>query len=251
MKKNKIASFFTLLAIVSAAFVFTACPGADTTPPHVYLRGPNPYLITLNDKYIEYGFNTYDNRDDSTALTIEIDNPIDTLEEDYLTVDGHDYFLGVGATTEVGDYIVTYTITDTEGNKTVVERNVIVSNSLAKYARVYDVVKENLTNPQINYEPYELEIEFHDNLNNRLWFPRFSNFDFYNINVYVDIVGDSVFIPLQTFPDDNNYLVEGIDDTNNGYAGTFSRSNYRFEINYTASSASTQAQEYHEIMTKQ
>jgi len=251
MKNKTFSTIFILLAAITSAFVFTACPGKDTTSPQVYLQGDNPYYITLNDNYIEYGFKVNDNRDDSLALEIEIKNPIDTLEEDILNVDGHDYNLGIGATVEVGEYIVTYTVTDVAGNSTVVERTVIVENSLKKYARIYDAVKENLTNPEITYSPYEMEIEFHDNLNNRLWLPRFSNFDFFNINVYIDIIGDSIFIPLQTFPDDNNYIVEGIDDDNNGFAGLFNRSNYKFDITYTASSASTSAQEYHELMTKQ
>ena len=250
MNKKHIFSPITVIAVILIATFFNSCTDKDTTAPRVFLLGPNPYYITLNDKYIEYGFEVNDNRDDSASLDINIDNDIEILEEDYLNTEDEDIFLGVGATVETGDYIITYTIKDKAGNKTVVERNVIIRNSLDIYSRAYTVEKDNISNPSILYEDYEIELEAHENLNNRIWFPRFSNLPDYNLSVYADIVGDSIYIPFHAFTEHNNSLVEGDDDTNNGYAGKFTRSNYKFEITYTYSNNATGARVFHEILRK-
>ena len=239
-----------IVVIAIATVTFSSCDDKDTTSPQVFLLGDNPYYITLNDKYVEFGFEVNDNRDDSASLTIEIDIPLDTLEEEFLSTEDQDIYLGIGATIEVGEFIVTYTITDKAGNETVVERNIIIANSLAKYNRVYDVIQENITNPDSEYEPYQMELEAHENLNNRIWFPRFSNFEDYNLTVYADIKGDSIFIPYQSFVEDNNYFIEGEDDENNGFAGLLNSSSYTFDITYTASNNSTGALVFHEVLTK-
>ena len=45
----------------------------DTIAPTATLAGPNPYFITLNDKYVEYGFATIeDNVNDVDSLSIPI-----------------------------------------------------------------------------------------------------------------------------------------------------------------------------------
>lgn len=224
----------------------------DTIAPTASLAGPNPYYITLNDRYIEYGFgNVSDNYCDSVDLIFIIQNDIDTLEGEYLNVDGKNIKLGFGATIQTGEYDVTYTVIDTAGNKTVLTRIVIIKNSLDMFSRQYNVQKENLTDPNDIYPDYDTELEAYENLNNRILFPNFSNFSGVSLSVYADVRGDSIFIPLQTFsPTSFSYLVEGIESGNAGFAGFVNRSNYGIDITFVAANNVTASQEFHQKYTK-
>ncbi|MEA3443986.1 MAG: hypothetical protein U9R19_04595 [Bacteroidota bacterium] len=255
MKKKIISTRTFLLIGILVLGTMISCEDKDTTAPKAELAGPNPYKITLNQPYIEYGFDfIYDNRDDSASLKIEIEHEIDTLEGDYLNIDNHNVFVGEGATIQTGDFVVTYTITDKAGNITVLIRDVIITNSLNKFTREYDVVKDNVNNIDDIYEDYTNELEASEELNNRLYIPGFSDFDDASLSVYSDIRGDSIFIPLQSFPPPgvpNNYVIEGdIDADNNGYAGTVSHTNYRIEITYKAGNNSHGVRIFHEVFTK-
>jgi hypothetical protein len=188
--------------------------------------------------------------DDSASLNVEIKHEIDTLEGEFLNVDGKNFELGIGATIQAGEFTVTYTINDAAGNKTILTRTVIITNSLSKFTRQYDVTKTNLSDPLDIYEDYEAELEAYENLNNRILFPNFSNFENVSLSVYADVRGDSVFIPLQNFIEDNNYKVQGIESENDGFAGMLNRSNYGIELTFWASNNSTAKQDFHEVYTK-
>lgn len=253
MKKKFVSTQLFLLIGIILLSGFYGCEDKDTTAPRAQLAGDNPYVITLNQRYIEFGFKTlYDNRDDSASLEVTITHEIDTLEGEYLAVDGKNVYLGIGATIETGNFVVTYTIKDSEGNKTVLTRDVTIRNSLNKFAREYTVTKTNLDNALDIYPDYQTELEPYENLNNRIHFPNFSNFQGVSIAVYADVRGDSVFIPLQTFPNSLNYLVEGKNDSTvtNGFAGTLNRANYSIKITFTASNSITATQDFYEVYSK-
>lgn len=242
--------FFSVFVSGLILLSFFSCQDKDKVAPHILLKGPNPYYITLNDNYIEYYFEIFDNRDDSASLEVEIINELDTLVGEYYNATGGDILMGEGSTIQTGEFIIQYIVKDKAGNKTIAERTVIVQNSLEKFAREYAVQKVNLSVPEDIYPDYTTNIEFDENVNNRIWFPRFSNIEFYSLNVYADVVGNDVYIPYQAFPDKDNYFIQGIDDENNGLAGTIDRTNYKFDLTFTASSFNTGTQEFNEKYTK-
>jgi hypothetical protein len=236
---KKIKSHITLVAIaITSMLMFSMCMEKDSTSPHIILDGKNPYRIDLNDRYIEAYYQIYDNRDDSAELTVEIVNEIDTLEEEdgFFDAAGDPIYMGVGATIQHETYTIEYTVTDKAGNIAVASREVIVTNEIDAYAKNYTVEKLNLTNPDQTYEDYLQQIDFDEAVNNRLWVSKFSNLEsIYNLTVYMDVRGDSIFIPRQTFVDQNAYVIEGKDDMNNGFAGLLDRNAFTFTIEYTAS----------------
>lgn len=222
----------------------------DHVAPVVVLNGNETLYVTLNEKYVEEGIQVYDNRDANEDLDIVITNNIDTAEEDFIQTQVGSDFVGIGGTVEIGEYQVTYKVTDTEGNSTTKIRTVIVENSLAKYGRLYIVSKSNVTQPSLVYPDYEIEIEIDENINNRIWFPRFSNLQFYNLRVYANVVGNDVYIPIQTFPEDNNYVIEGFESTNGGLAGYLDRGDFILYIKYLASNNTEGTQTYEETFVK-
>ncbi len=236
---KKIRSYATIFAMaIITMFIFSMCMQKDSTPPHIILKGPNPYRIDLNDKYIEHYFEIYDNRDDSAALSVEILNEIDTLEEEdgYFDAPGGKIYMGVGATVQVGEYVVTYTIKDEAGNTTVATRDVIVTNEIDDYAKTYSITKENLSDEDQEYVDYLSTLEFDEEVNNRMWISKFGNLDFYSLTLYIDVVDDSIFLPLQAFPLSNNIVIEGIEDAaNNGYAGELNKNSFTFDLKYRLS----------------
>ncbi len=250
--KRKIFSLKSFLfAGVIMLVTMISCQDKDTTAPKAKLDGPNPYHITLNDRYVEYGFEyIYDNRDDTAEMDIKIEHEIDTLEGDILNVDGHNIFLGEGATIQTGNFEVTYTITDKAGNQTILIRDVVITNSLDKFSREYTVEKENLSDPTDTYEDYTTELEAYEDLNNRILFPGFSDFDDANISVYADVKGDSIFIALQNFFTSNGYIIDGIESENDGYAGIVNHTNYKITIRFTAANNTQGAQEFEQTYTK-
>ena len=251
--KRKIFSIQSVLLLGGMLLLsLTGCTDKDTTAPSAELAGDNPMNITLNDQYVEPGFSElYDNRDDTTDLEIEITHEIELLEGDYLNLNGEYIFLGAGATIETGEFIVTYTIKDKEGNTTTLTRTVIIENTLDKFTRAYTVTKDNLTDDTVDDHVYETDVEAHENLNNRLVFNNFSDFNNVSLSVYADVSNDSVYIPEQRFPLDENYLIEGnLDAANNGYAGSITTSNYGIEIFFTASNTGSAAQKFHEVYVK-
>jgi len=246
--KNLVSRIILLSLITSIGFI--SCMDKDHVAPVVVLNGPETLYVTLNDRYIEQGIQVYDNRDLNADLDIVITNNLDTAEEDYVQTSIGTEFVGIGATMEIGDYSVTYKVTDTEGNSTTKVRLIIVENSLAKYQRLYIASKNNLTNTNLTYPDYEIEIEADENINNRIWFPRFSNLQFYNLRVYANIVGNDLYIPIQTFPEDNNYVIEGFESTNGGLAGYIDRDDFKFYMKYTASNNTEGTQTYEESFVK-
>ena len=250
MKKfNRNFSIFGLICLL-ALFLIAGCKSKDTVSPNLYLNGDVTMKISLNSNYTELGATANDNKDGDITNRIEITNPLDTMESDGQF---QDIWLPRGATIQVGTYTITYTVKDDAGNTTTLTRTVTVENDVYRYGNdnlVYEVTKEDLTPPILTYLDYETQLESDENINNRLWFPKFSNLEFYTLKVYANIREDSIFIPLQTFPSDNNYVFQGEQVDKGGFAGFLDRTHYKFEIKYNASSNSTSNEIYDENYSK-
>ena len=89
----------------------------DSEKPTIKLLGNNRITIIKGNKYIEYGAVAYDNYDKDLTSKITID------DKDVNT-------------NEVGDYKVIYTVKDESGNKTKIEREVIVTDNIKKEQKV-------------------------------------------------------------------------------------------------------------------
>jgi len=113
---------FILLIGVLIAFYFVGCcpvkelpntnvnsPSTtkpDTTPPVITLIGSPEITIEVGEKYVDPGATAKDDRDGDLTDKIKVDNPVDTSKP--------------------GDYIVTYTVSDSAGNTAKATRTVHV-----------------------------------------------------------------------------------------------------------------------------
>ncbi|MCX6257161.1 MAG: DUF5011 domain-containing protein [Bacteroidia bacterium] len=242
---SKKTGFISLIAVIAVIFM-ASCKTSDTVAPKLILLGDNPMTISLNAVYVEPGATANDNKDGDITSKIVITNPISLQPA---TGPFQDIYLPKDATIAVGTYTVTYTVKDAAGNTTTLNRTVNVQNDISPYAINYSVHKINQTHPATTYPDYESLLTFDPNINNRLWFAKFSNLSLYSFNVYANVRGDSIFIPLQTFPSSDNYNFRGNDQTTK-FAGILNRNQYKFEILYQSSSNSTSAEIIDETYTK-
>ena len=81
----------------------------DTTAPILKLKGDSVISIITGSTYIEQGATANDTKDGDLSDNIEISGNIDTTKD--------------------GTYTVTYSIEDSSGNKSIINRNVIVSST--------------------------------------------------------------------------------------------------------------------------
>ena len=79
----------------------------DITPPIITLNGDSNIELTVGDSYDELGATAEDDVDGDLTASIIIDNPVDT--------------------NKVGTYTITYTVSDSAGNKAEASRVVIVN----------------------------------------------------------------------------------------------------------------------------
>lgn len=111
MKKILIIGTLALLAL--STLVYTGCkkPAPYITPPVIALLGPNPYYLSLDSTYKEYGAIAHDDKDGdiTTSLSWSGGDTIQTLNR--------------------ATYYVTYKVTNATGYTTTVQRKVIVINN--------------------------------------------------------------------------------------------------------------------------
>ena len=106
---------FILSLIIASTLLFTGCgPGSGNagqsskTDPVITILGDNPISIGVGDEYIDAGATATDNEDGDLTNSIVTANTVDTSVP--------------------GDYTVTYTVTDSDGNTVMAVRNVNVSD---------------------------------------------------------------------------------------------------------------------------
>lgn len=95
----------------------------DDEAPVITLNGKDTVYIYKGDEYIDNGANAIDNYDGNLTSKISVESSIDTKT--------------------VGEYIVVYSVSDSSGNKSSIERKVIVTKSKSKV--------ENINNPMVDY----------------------------------------------------------------------------------------------------
>ncbi len=89
----------------------------DKSPPALMLNGTNPLILTVNEKYIEFGANAIDDSDGNLTSDIKIIDNVDTATP--------------------GNYTVTYAVFDSTGNHTFVNRSIMVLSD-------NDIFKDNV-----------------------------------------------------------------------------------------------------------
>ena len=111
----------------------------DTKPPTIKLKGSNTINLAVNEKYKEPGYVVEDNCDNDLTKNVTVEGTVDTSQE--------------------GTYKLKYTIKDSSGNKSTVERNVVVKKTYSfatdnpnEYAKkLTQYIKENNYNVSVGY----------------------------------------------------------------------------------------------------
>ena len=240
-----------------ALVMFSSCKDSDSVAPSLILKGNATMNLSLNQKFVDPGATATDNVDGDISSLIEVDAEIDTVQDGFAIFGDplNPVTLLEGQTMQTGSYTVTYTVKDKAGNQTTAERVVNVVNDIRAYTILYNVKRYDLTDPIVTYADFEMEVEFDENINNRIWFPKFGNIVIdgqpQNLKIYADVRGDSIFIPLQKYPQKYEYKIQGSQTTvGQGFAGLLDRVNYKFEINYLSSNSIFGQEIYREVFTK-
>lgn len=90
-------------------YIYRKVKVIDTVKPEISLKEGNEIKILLNGNYYEYGYVALDNYDNDITDKVEVFGSVDTSCE--------------------GDYVITYVVSDSSGNKTEVKRTVKVVRS--------------------------------------------------------------------------------------------------------------------------
>jgi hypothetical protein len=103
-------------------------PPADTTPPVITILGDNPISIYKNSNYIDENATANDNKDGSVIVTTTSNN-VDT--------------------TQIGDYSVVYSATDSRNNTSTATRTVSVISGKPTLTNTTLNIDENAPNPTV------------------------------------------------------------------------------------------------------
>jgi Domain of unknown function (DUF5011) len=147
------------------------------TPPKVILIGSPLFHVTLNTSYTDAGFTAGDEEDgDITAQVVVTGN---------VNVDS------------VGLYAISYVVTDSEGLKDSVVRNVNVRNSLNYLSGSHNVVTTDLISGAIR--TWITTVSASVSINNELKIFKISDCFMADPTLVYDPIKDSLFLPTQTF----------------------------------------------------
>ena len=91
----------------------------DGLAPEIILEGKKEITLYVNNKYKEPGFKVKDNYDKDLESKVVIDNKVDIKTP--------------------GEYTITYTVTDSSGNETSVERKVIIKEKPTEVVTTSDI----------------------------------------------------------------------------------------------------------------
>ena len=142
-----------------------ACQPKDKQAPLIFLKGDNPYIISLGKFFKDPRATADDNKDKdiTNKLTmthnVQINGPAN----------------GDGTTKRTGTYTVTYTCKDAAGNSATATRTVIVKNDAEQYATRYELTV-NATNASIVKDTIvsSIDLTVDATTNMKLWFPKMS-----------------------------------------------------------------------------
>ena len=147
------------------------------TPPKVILNGSPNFFVTLNSSYTDAGFTAGDEEDgDITSQVVVTGN---------VNVDS------------VGLYVISYVVTDSEGLKDSVVRNINVRNSLNYLNGSHNVITTDLTSGATRN--WITTISASVSINNQLKIFKISDCFMADPILIYDPVKDTIFLPSQTF----------------------------------------------------
>ena len=113
-------SVLTIVVVAIGTAIFTGCNTEDLTTPTIVLEGDSPYYIVLGETWEEPGYTATDNEDGDITANVKVDSSAINLNE-------------------IGEYEVSYTVTDEAGNTGVETRIVRVVVGSANYLGSYQV----------------------------------------------------------------------------------------------------------------
>jgi|GEM_PF-2292621 len=147
------------------------------TPPKVILIGAPLFYSTLNDPYTDPGFTAGDEEDGDITAQVIVTGSVN--------VDS------------VGIYTISYVVTDSDGLKDSVTRNINIRNTLNYLAGNHNVVTTNLNT--LVTRTWITTIAASVSVNNNILIYKISDCFLANATLTYDPVKDSLYLPTQTF----------------------------------------------------
>lgn len=212
-------SILTLAVIAAGATIFTGCGTDDLSTPTIVLDGDDPMIVALGGTFVEPGFTATDDEDGDVSANV--------------TTDDSDV-----NTSAIGEYEVSYTVTDKAGNVGTTTRIVRVVMDKPHYTGTYQVHEicdmdgdGILGEAGVEYEinDYTVTVTSGGDSNELL----FENFGAYGGTVVVPVyfVGDLnevLEVDVYNLPGSTIYF------NADGEITTGTTSDIKFDLNYTA-----------------
>jgi hypothetical protein len=211
---KKIALALSTIVVVGGMIFFTACTETDTTKPVITITNDdathNVVTQFSSASYTDPGATATDDKDGVLTCTVS----------------------GAANMNLAGEYILTYTATDAEGNSTTAERTVTVDG--AKYITSFTYMVTDYPDGGPVGTPFAETITLSSLENNRINFVRFADYD--NGIAYGTISGTTITVPSQV-------VLCGSPQASRQFtgSGTFTNGFTQFTINYTEVTNSTTA----------
>lgn len=117
--KTKI-SMLSIAVIAASTMIFTGCGTEDLSTPTIVLEGDSPMTVVLGGTYTDPGFSATDDEDGDISANVVVDD-------------------SEVNTDEIGEYEVSYTVTDEAGNTGTETRIVRVVVGKSNYLGTYQV----------------------------------------------------------------------------------------------------------------
>jgi hypothetical protein len=188
MKKR--ISLIALIAFTAGAMVFTGCKKDDTTPPSITLTGGD-VTQNISDTYSEPGFTATDDEDGDITSSVT--------------------FTGLPTNGSVGEYTVTYSVSDAAGNTASATRMVTIkSDQLAGNYAVSDVVTSTIAANNGTYT-YNTPITQSSTAYNKILISNFGGFG-NSVTVTATVSGSTLTIASQSpsgMPTGNEGTISG------------------------------------------
>lgn len=201
-----------ILSLIAVSFILTSCK--DDIAPTLQLKGGNTIEHSLNEPWSDPGFTADDDKDGDLTSSVDVSGKVD--------VD------------EVGDYTLTYSVTDEAGNKSdVYQRTVQVRNDADHLEGFYSVTANPIygtsTGTPTNGNQGTDEIIISNTINNRFFFDAFP--------VYGELDGDEIVIPQQDGENNDEWLGSGMIKTSGQFDIEFinllqNGSSVRYDLEY-------------------
>lgn len=153
----------TFVFVALSSIIFTSC-NEDTTPPKLYWYNSAGDIVKTGDttvllytKYVDPGVYAEDNASKEADIILEND------AEDILSLTSEGYLR------RTGDYVITYTAEDAEGNKAEYFRNIYIRNITEPFVKSYATTRNAL---HLGDTAYNSNVSADARVPGRLSFPK-------------------------------------------------------------------------------